>query len=63
MDMEDPGIKRAMVLIDLNLGKLSPVATVLESLKTHKVEHALFDKVRVEPTNKSFQDAIEFAKA
>jgi len=39
------------------------VAAVLESLSARKVEYALFDRVRVEPTDASFQEAIAFAKA
>ncbi|OGL63150.1 MAG: alcohol dehydrogenase, partial [Candidatus Tectomicrobia bacterium RIFCSPLOWO2_12_FULL_69_37] len=34
-----------------------------ESLSARKVEYALFDRVRVEPTDASFQEAIAFAGA
>ena len=63
MDLADMGAKRVMVVTDPNLSKLAPVATVLESLAREKVEHALFDRVHVEPTDASFQEAIVFAQA
>ena len=61
MDLEEMRCKRVMVLTDPNLTKLSPVATVLQSLRDNGIEHQLFDRVRVEPTDVSFKDAIQFA--
>jgi len=63
MDLAEMGVRRAMVLTDAALCKLPPVAAVLESLSARKVEYALFDRVRVEPTDASFQEAIAFAGA
>ena len=62
MDLADMGLKRAMVVTDPNLVRLPPVATVLESLDREKIEFSLFDRVHVEPTDASFQEAIEFAR-
>src|SRR5712672_3332315 len=62
MDLAEMQAKRVMVLTDPNLAKLAPVATVLESLRENRIFHKLFDRVRVEPTDLSFKDAIEFAK-
>ena len=61
LDLAEMGAKRVMVLTDANLAKLPPVATVLESLSDNQIQTALFDKVRVEPTDLSFREAIEFA--
>jgi hydroxyacid-oxoacid transhydrogenase len=61
MDLADIGIKRVMVLTDPNLSRLPPVRTVLESLSKEHIEYALFDQVRVEPTDTSLKAAIEFA--
>ena len=61
MDLVDLGARRVMVVTDPNLAKLPPVATVLESLEREKVEFSLFDRVRIEPTDGSFQEAIAFA--
>ena len=62
MDLADMALKRIMVVTDPNLAQLRPVATVLESLKREKIEFSLFDRVHVEPTDASFQEAIEFAR-
>ncbi len=61
MDLLEMKVKRVMVLTDPVLGKLPPVARVLQSLNDNKVEFSLFDRVRVEPTDESFKAAIEFA--
>ena len=64
MDLADMHIGRVMVLFaDSNLVKLSPGATALQSLADHKIQFSLFDRVRIEPTDESFQEAITFATA
>ena len=50
-----------MVLTDPNLSGLPPVGKVQESLTDNKVNFILFDRVRVEPTDESFKEAIKFA--
>lgn len=62
MDLAELGARRVMVLTDPNLARLAPVATVLESLRQNQVGALLFDRVRVEPTDVSFLEAIEFAR-
>jgi len=61
MDLAEMRVKRVMVLTDPNLAKLSPVATVIESLKDSGISFALFDRVRVEPSDTSFREASDFA--
>src|SRR2546425_3714757 len=61
MDLAEMNAKRVMVLADPNLARLSPVATTLESLRDNKISFALFDRVRVEPTDISFREAVDFA--
>ena len=63
MELADAGVRRVMVVTDPNLSKLPPVATVQESLEREKVEFALFDRSRVEPTDGSFREAIAFAQS
>src|SRR5437016_9850451 len=46
---------------DPTVSRLPPVQTVLESLESSGIAFALFDRVRVEPTDQSFLDAIAFA--
>ena len=62
MDLADMGVRRAMVLTDRNLAGLPPVAAVAESLRAERVEFELFDRVRVEPTDASFAEAIAAAQ-
>jgi len=61
MDLADMGLRRVMVLTDPVLRRLPPVERVLESLSEAGVDHSLYDRVRVEPTDESFRDAIAFA--
>ncbi len=63
MDLADLGVRHALVLTDPTVRALAPVQTVLESLAASKVRCDLYDRVRVEPTDESFLDAIAVAKA
>jgi hydroxyacid-oxoacid transhydrogenase len=61
-DMEEQGARRVMVVTDPNLAASGPVAVTLEALRKNGIDAVLFDQVRVEPTDISFKEAIEFAK-
>jgi hydroxyacid-oxoacid transhydrogenase len=63
MDLVDLGVRTALVVTDVTLARLPPVATVLASLDGAGVTSILYDRVRVEPTDLSFRDAIHFAEA
>ena len=60
MDLADMDVKNVLVVTDKNLSPLAPVATVLESLNQQKIPHAVFDRARVEPTDESLLETIEF---
>jgi hydroxyacid-oxoacid transhydrogenase len=60
-DLADLGATNVLVVTDPTLRQLPPVQTVLESLATAKVRFDLYDRVRIEPTDESFADAIAFA--
>lgn len=60
-DMQALGAKRVMVVTDRNLSESEPVAATLEALRSAGIETVLYDRVRVEPSDESFQDAIRFA--
>jgi len=62
MDLADLGARNVLVVTDRILRNLSPVQTVLESLETNRIAATVYDRVRVEPTDESFLDAIAFAK-
>ena len=63
MDVADLGARRVLLLTDARMAQLPPVATVCESLERERVQFELFDRVRVEPTDESFQEAISQAIA
>ncbi|EFA77378.1 iron-containing alcohol dehydrogenase [Heterostelium album PN500] len=62
-DMLDLNCKNVVVFTDKNLvalGNESPVWTVCDSLKKNGVNFVVFDNVSIEPTDKSFKEAIQF---
>ena len=61
MDLADLGIRHALVITDPILRGMRPVQTVLESLEVNRIACTLYDRVRVEPSDESFLDAISFA--
>src|SRR5258708_7490999 len=63
LDLAELQVRRVLVLTDPVVSKLLPVAAVLESLEAQKIPFALYDRVRVEPTDASFRDAIAFANS
>src|SRR5687767_9792715 len=60
MDLSDLGVRRVLVITDPIVRHLHPVQAVLESLDG-VLEYAVFDRVRVEPTDESFAEAARFA--
>jgi hydroxyacid-oxoacid transhydrogenase len=62
MDLSEMGVRRALVITDPLMRTLPPVDTVLESLEASGIAFDLYDRVRVEPTDESFLDAIAFAR-
>jgi hydroxyacid-oxoacid transhydrogenase len=61
MDLADLGLRHALVITDPRVRQLRPVQIVLESLESNKIAHTRYDRVRVEPSEESFLDAIAFA--
>ena len=55
------GLQRVMLLTDPVLRDGPQVAAVLSSLDDRGIYSTLYDRVRVEPTDRSFRDAIEEA--
>lgn len=62
MDLAELGLRHVLVFTDPWIRKLPPVAAVEQSLKDSKVAYTLYDRVRVEPTDISFREAIDFAR-
>lgn len=61
VDMKELGVRRAMVVTDPTLAASEPVAVALEALRMEGIESVLFDRVRIEPNDVSFKEAIDFA--
>jgi hydroxyacid-oxoacid transhydrogenase len=61
MDLADAGLTRVLVVADPNLTQLEPVSAVLESLEANRVRFVMYDRVSIEPTDRSWREAIAFA--
>lgn len=61
MDLADMGALRVMVVADPALVDLPPVKVVEQSLRRQNIDFALYDEVRIEPDQQSFQRAAAFA--
>jgi hydroxyacid-oxoacid transhydrogenase len=61
-DLADMGVRKVLVVTDPVLRELPPVQTVIDSLDASRLAWGLYDRVRVEPTDESFHDAIAFAR-
>src|SRR5687767_10541097 len=61
MDLADAGVARALVVADPNVTRLEPVKAVLESLEANRVRFVMYDRVSIEPTDRSWREAIAFA--
>ena len=62
MDMENLGCQNVMLITDKNMAELPVVSTVRDSLEAAGRTVSYFDDVAVEPTDASFQEAIDFAR-
>src|SRR5436190_21351641 len=61
-ELADLGVKNVLVVTDPVMNALAPGRIVRESLEASGVRFAVYDRVRVEPTDESFLDAIAFAR-
>ena len=61
-DLRMRGVRRAMLMTDQNLVASDAVATAERSMREAGVDVVRYDSVRVEPTDRSFLDAIDAAK-
>ena len=62
MDLFDRGVRRALIVTDPIVARLPPVQAVVDSLDANGVQWILYDGVRVEPTEQSWLEAIDFAR-
>ncbi len=62
MDLADMGARRVLLVVDPVVNELPPGEVVRDSLRREGVSFDVFDQVRVEPSDKSMQQAIEVAR-
>jgi len=56
------GCRRALVMTDRRLAQTAHVDAVIRSARAAGIDAVLYDRVHVEPTDRSFLDAARFAK-
>jgi hydroxyacid-oxoacid transhydrogenase len=62
-ELSDLGSRHVLVLTDPNLRDLPSVAKALESLNDQNIRFSVFGRVRTEPTDESFNEAIAAAQS
>jgi hydroxyacid-oxoacid transhydrogenase len=62
-DLVDLGARRTLVVIDPAIAPLPPGQAVVDALNEARVDFEIYDRVVVEPTDASFQQAAAFARA
>jgi hydroxyacid-oxoacid transhydrogenase len=60
-DMVRLGARRVMVVTDPRMSSSPAVETAMSALRDAGIDAVLYDRSRVEPTDQSFKEAIEFA--
>ena len=55
------GMQKVGIFTDQGVRKLPPLETVTASLKSAGIDFAIYDEVRIEPTDESFKAAARFA--
>ena len=61
-DAADRGLRKVMVVTDPVLRFLPPVAAAIESLQSNRIEAVVYDGVRIEPSDRSWAEAIDAAR-
>jgi hydroxyacid-oxoacid transhydrogenase len=61
-DLAELGARKVLVVTDAILRGLTPVGTVIDALDELRLSWDVYDRVRIEPTDESFADAIAFAR-
>ena len=61
--MQNLGATKVGVFTDSTVRHLTPMKQSIAALETAGVQYEIFDRTRVEPNDKSWADAIQFARA
>lgn len=60
-EMKRLGARKVVVITDPKLADSEPVQNTIKSLRSERIDTTLFNGVLIEPTDKSFKEAIKFA--
>ena len=60
-EMKRLGAKQVMLVTDSNLVNSNPVSVALKGLRSEGIDATIYDRVRIEPTDESLKEAIQFA--
>jgi hydroxyacid-oxoacid transhydrogenase len=63
MDVANMKLKNICLVIDKNISSLPSIQRVFDSLTKENIAFDVFDKIRVEPSDESFMEAINFARS
>src|SRR5688572_98240 len=61
-DLAELGARRVLLVTDPVMSQLAPVQAAREALRQAKIDFDVYDRVRVEPTDVSMLEAIDFAR-
>ncbi|MGH3319581.1 MAG: hydroxyacid-oxoacid transhydrogenase [Streptosporangiaceae bacterium] len=61
-DCEQLGLERVLVVTDPRIAEAGIAQRVADGLEAGSVKATVFDRARVEPTDRSFAEAVDFAK-
>uniref|UniRef100_T1JMW0 hydroxyacid-oxoacid transhydrogenase n=1 Tax=Strigamia maritima TaxID=126957 RepID=T1JMW0_STRMM len=61
-DLSAIGAKKVCIMTDPYLATLPPLSAVKNALSAEQIFFDIYKKIRIEPTDKSFKDAINYAK-
>lgn len=62
MDLKNMNLKNICLVVDSNVVNLPSVRAAFDSLAKEKIQYEIFDKVRVEPTDGSMKEVIQFSR-
>jgi len=62
MDFANMKARKIGIFTDPTIKDLLPMKQVLQSLDSQSLKYSVFDKVRVEPNDLSWKEAIDFAR-
>ncbi|KAK0395888.1 hypothetical protein QR680_001475 [Steinernema hermaphroditum] len=61
-DMQNLGVKNTLIITDRWVSKTRAFKEVADSLTRQKIPFTVFDNVKVEPSDKSMREAVDFAR-